>query len=125
MQTGDCCRAIREVVVTHAERALMERAAPSGLALTFAAHRDPRFARLLAPHGCPLLSGSMCSIYQDRPVNCRRYGCGRKDVTYERVNPSQAIPARFYTDRPFRRQMQLMERKAVQWGVKHGGWARG
>ena len=47
-RSGDCCRAVDEVVMTHEERAEVERAAGSRVSLTFEQHTDSRFARLLA-----------------------------------------------------------------------------
>ena len=103
--------------MTPAERVEIERAAPD-VALSFTA-TDDGFVRLKAKP-CPLLTGNDCSVYAVRPANCRRYACGRDDVTTEPYVDSP-VPARFYTDREFRRQMVLMQRKAMkQWGHAHG-----
>lgn len=117
-RTGDCCRVIREVVMTHAERVEVERAAPSGVSLTFAAHPDARFTRLQTPQGCPLLDGNDCAIYASRPTNCRRWGCFRDDLSEPVSNVP--VPLRVLASRENRRQFALMERKAMQWGMKHG-----
>jgi Fe-S-cluster containining protein len=114
-RSGDCCREPDVVVMTPAERAEIERAAPD-VALSFTATPDGFVALKARP--CPLLAGNDCSVYAVRPYNCRRYACGRDDVAVRRdPNP---VPARFYTDRAFRRQMMLMQRKAQTWGRAHG-----
>lgn len=116
---GACCRLPGEVVLTHAERGEIERAAPSGVALTFLPHEDARFVRLQAGP-CPLYDGSGCSVYAVRPFNCRRYACGRDDVTTEPFVEG-AIPVRFFRDRPFRRQLQTIQTRAYRkWAVSHG-----
>ena len=120
--SGDCCRAVGEVVMTREEQQAIECAAPSGVALVWLPHDDHRFVRLQAGP-CPLLVGNLCGVYAVRPVNCRRWGCGRDDVTTEPLDLADP-PARFYRDRDFRRQLVLMGRKAMtQWGQSHG-WSQ-
>jgi len=119
-RSGGCCEQPDEVVMTHAERTEIERAAPSRVVLRFAPHADPRFVRLLA-HPCPLFeqTSRTCTVYAVRPFNCRRFACGRRDVTAEPF-VDVMIPDRARTDRAFRRQLQLIERRGRQWAQTHG-----
>lgn len=103
--------------MTPAERAEIERAVPSGVVLSFLPHEDSRFVRLAAKP-CPLLVANLCSVHAVRPMNCRRFACGREDVTTEPF-VNEAIPARALTDRAFRRQLVVMQRKAQRWGRAH------
>lgn len=114
---GSCCTLPDEVVLTHAERAEIERAAPSGVALSFRPHADARFVRLVAGP-CPLYNGSGCSVYAVRPMNCRRYGCFRDDLT----EPAELVPVpvKALATRENRRRFLMMERKAQKWGRAHG-----
>lgn len=108
--------------MTQEEWTAVEAAAPLSrrASLVVRPHTDRRFVRLSA-RPCPLLDGSRCSVYAVRPVNCRRWGCGRHDVTTEPCDVSTSVPARFYTDRPFRRQLVTMQREALRdWGHAHG-----
>lgn len=121
-RSGDCCEQPAEVVMTHAERAEIERAATTGVVLRFARHADARFVRLLA-HPCPLLARdergrAVCTVYAVRPYACRRFACGRCDVTTERFEHVQ-VPARARTDRAFRRQLVVMQRRAQPWARAH------
>ena len=117
-QSGTCCERVREVVMTPAERDEIERAAPSGVVLTFVPHADARFTRLLAAP-CPLLTGHQCAVYAVRPMNCRRWGCFRDDVTTEPFE-DVPIPAAALKTRTNRRTLDRMQRKAATWGRSHG-----
>lgn len=82
---------------------------------------------LLKAAPCPFLDDATgrCGVYAVRPLACRQYACGRADVHTEPFDPAAGIPARFYTDRDFRRQLTHMRRKALlTWGVQHG-WTQG
>lgn len=102
------------MVMTHAERAEIERAAPSGIALSFLPHEDSRFVRLSAGP-CPLLRGkNVCTVYAVRPMNCRRYGCLRDDVTEPWVD-GQPQPK----TREHKRTLVVLQRHAQRWGRSH------
>jgi Fe-S-cluster containining protein len=114
--------------MTRAEAAEVRAAAAPEVHLAWEAHpADSRFVVLRA-RPCPLLrmEGALatCAVWAVRPMNCRRYGCGREDVRTEPYDAAP-IPVRFYTDRAFRRQMVLMQRKAQRWGRAHGWEAHG
>lgn len=116
-QTGDCCRQVGEVVMTHAERYEIERVAPHNAVLSWHPHDDSRFVRLRAKP-CPLLVGHTCSVYAVRPYNCRRWGCFRDD--YSQPPELVAIPAKALETRSNRRQLVMMQRKGQKWARKHG-----
>lgn len=127
-RTGECCQVVREVVMTHAERAEIERAvvtAPTSVALLWTSHPDSRFTRLLTPLGCPLLDTSgaqaSCTVHAVRPMNCRRYGCFRSDVTTQPVPRNEAETlVNILSSRAYKRQALRMERHAQRWGATRG-----
>ena len=129
-QSGECCEAISDVVMTHAERDEIERAAPSGVVLSFTPHEDSRFVRLAASP-CPLLQRSedgkaRCAVYAVRPTNCRRWGCFRPSpeevMSWDHGYLGAAnVRERFGQDRGVRAQLRRMERTAMaEWGHAHG-----
>jgi Fe-S-cluster containining protein len=114
-----------EVVMTHQERQVLEQATAPEVVLTWAAHDDTRFIRLLTPQGCPLLTKPnglpTCSVHAVRPMNCRRYGCFRMDVVHEPVPRNEAETLiNILRSRDFKRQAVQMERKAQRWGATRG-----
>jgi Fe-S-cluster containining protein len=113
VRDGDCCTLPGEVVMTHAERAAIESAEPSGVALTFTPHVDSRFVRLLAGP-CPLYDAKVgCTVYDARPMNCRRFACQRTD--YDTQVYDQGPQTRQDT-----RQLIVIQRHAQRWGRSHG-----
>lgn len=101
--------------MTHAERSVMERAAPSGVALRFVPDADPHFVRLQAAP-CPLYDGQGCSIYEHRPFNCRRFACVREDYTQPYDPQGRELT------REQRRRLIVIQRHAQRWARSHG-WA--
>jgi len=122
-QDGACCREPAVVVMTTAERDALIAACPPDVTLRFDDHAEIGFVELAA-RPCPLYEDRVgCRVYAMRPVNCRRYACGRDDVANEPFVDAP-VPARFYSDRPFRRQMVHMQQDAMrQWGHAHG-WSQ-
>ena len=117
-QRGDCCRVSAVVVMTHQEKAAVE--AETSRELTWLSHADPRFISLQAAP-CPLLDvNGLCSVYAVRPLNCRRYMCGRQTGDAWTSEHAQPIPLNVLRDRDLRRQYALNERKAQRWGRKMG-----
>jgi Fe-S-cluster containining protein len=102
-----------EVVLTHAERAEIERAVHPGIVLSFLPHEDARFLRLQAGP-CPLYDADArtCTVYAVRPYNCRRFACQRTD--YERQAYDQGPQTR-----QDKRQLVVIQRKAQRWGRAH------
>jgi Fe-S-cluster containining protein len=110
---GACCTQPSEVVMTHAERAEVERAARHGAILRFVVDADPRFTRLQAAP-CPLYDAAEgCTVYAVRPFNCRRFACQRTD--YETQAYDQGPQTRHD-----RRQLVVIQRHAQRWGRSHG-----
>src|SRR5689334_8410128 len=109
---GSCCREPDEVVMTHAERAEIERAAASSVVLSWREHEDGRFVRLMA-HPCPLYLGETCAVYDVRPFNCRRFACQRADYTTQRYDQGPQT-------RQDKRQLIVIQRHAQKWGRSHG-----
>src|SRR5689334_16210744 len=99
---GDCCRQAAVVVMTHAERAAIEQV--STRPLSWLPHADARFVSLSAGP-CPLLDDSgLCGVYAVRPLNCRRYMCGRQDGEAWTTEHCQPIPVQVLANRDLRRQ---------------------
>jgi Fe-S-cluster containining protein len=102
--------------MTHAERRAIEQVTTHPL--SWRPDADSRFVRLQAGP-CPLLADdARCSVYAVRPMNCRRYQCGRDG---DEPWSDAEVPVRVFTDRDFRRQYALNERHAQQWG-RQMGW---
>jgi Fe-S-cluster containining protein len=75
---------------------------------------------------CPLLEGNTCSVYPVRPYQCRRWGCFRPDPSAEPLIAdhgflgAQNTRERYEQSRTVRRELQLMQRRAMRWALKHG-----
>jgi hypothetical protein len=128
LKSGDCCRHIGALTMTHAERAELERA--TDRPLTF---RDgpAGFVELLPAPGtdaCPLLADAgACTVYAVRPYNCRRWGCFRPTTTepfamavVRHPATGQLVPFRQFTDKPVARQLARMQHHAQPWALAHG-----
>lgn len=100
--------------MTHAERAEIERAAPSSRVLSFRPHEDSRFVRLVAGP-CPLFDAvaRACTVYDARPFNCRRFACQRTDYATQAYDRGPQT-------RQDRRQLIVIQRHAQRWGRSHG-----
>lgn len=109
---GACCTVPGEVVMTPAERAEIECAAPS-VALSWLPHEDARFVRLVA-QPCPLYDATArrCTVYDVRPYNCRRFACQRTDYTTQAYDQGPQT-------RQDRRQLVMVQRKAQKWARSH------
>lgn len=67
--------------------------------------------------GCPLYDHG-CTIYDVRPLNCRRYMCGREDG--EPAQPG-VIPMRVFATKRLRKQYLRNQRQVMEeWGHAHG-----
>ena len=68
---------------------------------------------------CPYLAENRCSVYAVRPLNCRRFMCGRMDVNEPLENVP--VPMKVLTSRDLRRQYALNQRRAMaRWGMRMG-----
>ena len=123
-QDGACCREGAAVLLSREELVVLD-AHPGARGVTYTVQDAGDGKLYLKARPCPFLAGSgRCGVYSARPLACRQYGCGRADVRTERIDPNAAMPARFYTDRDFRRQLTRDRRKALlTWGVQHG-WSQ-
>jgi hypothetical protein len=125
---GACCRHPAAVVMTPAERDLLLARRPD-LADRFVA-AQPGFVQLRA-RPCPLLEAdaggrAICTVYDVRPYSCRRFICGRADVTTEPYEEDPHTGAcvnftdRIFQSRPFRRFYAHHQRKSQRWALRHG-----
>lgn len=117
------------------ERAEIERAIGperSALLQWIPDKRRKGFVFLLAGP-CPLLSeDGLCSVYEVRPYNCRRFGCYRPDPKTEAFEPEPVPPffCKNLSDRiqqsyRVEAQYRTTQRHAQrEWAETHG-WSRG
>jgi Fe-S-cluster containining protein len=128
-RSGDCCESVPLVLMTPSERDAVIAADPDTL-VTWLTVPDARYVAMKAAP-CPFLArergSAVCRIYAARPFSCRRYACGRDDVSVplsqvmvRNAEAGTVLPMRFYTDRAFRRQMTVQQRKAQRWARAHG-----
>ena len=119
--------------MTEQERALItasvrEWAVPPSLTFT----AGPGGTVRLAASPCPLLADDgRCGVYEQRPYVCRRFVCGRADVTTEAYEPEVYAPDLGLTgcanlsDRVresprFRAHVETIQRRALPWARAHG-----
>jgi Fe-S-cluster containining protein len=136
-RSGDCCEETPNVLMTPQERDLLVARRPD-LALQFGTMGT--FV-VLPARPCPLLARdadglATCTVHDVRPTNCRRFMCGRVDVTTEAFEPEPLdldrgrlgcanLSDRIQQSRPFRRAYALQQRHVMRdWGMKHG-WFEG
>lgn len=100
---GDCCRTTPYVVVSDDERAVLEQAGRDVRA-SWLPDEAPGFWRLLAAP-CPFYKDG-CTVYAQRPLNCRRYA---------------SLKGYTGSERDGQRVRVIMQRRAhASWGHKHG-----
>lgn len=95
-KSGDCCRIPPEVLMHELERDEILRAITPEKAASLVwipAGQQKRGFVLLQAGPCPLLSSDgLCSVYEVRPYNCRRFGCYRPDPSTEAFEPEPVPP---------------------------------
>jgi len=131
-RSGDCCVQTRDLVMTHAERAELERV--TSLPLQWKPHAVARFVRLVSPTGCPFVTftpqgEAACSVYEVRPYNCRRFGCYRPDPLTEPYEAGGPLGCRNLSDRvetslTVYTSYAALQRHAQPWARAHG-WSKG
>jgi Fe-S-cluster containining protein len=124
---GSCCRLPPAVVMTPAERDLLLARRPD-LADRFGAAADGFVALRARP--CPLLATdaegrAVCTVYDVRPYNCRRFMCYRPDPTTEPYEEGpdgecRNLVERVMQSRDVRRAYALHQRKSQRWALRHG-----
>lgn len=129
-KSGDCCRHVGAVSMTHAERDALDYVLDPDIALMLTWRDGPRpgFVQLVGDPACPLLAADgSCSVYAARPTNCRRWGCFRPTTDEPfalavRADPEtgDVLPVRLWTSRPVARQMARMQAAAQPWALAHG-----
>jgi Fe-S-cluster containining protein len=69
-------------------------------------------------------TGGVCRIYESRPYNCRRFMCGRDDLTapYD-AGAVDGIPMRVLTSDDLRAQYAQNQADAHGWAEAHG-WVK-
>lgn len=133
-RSGDCCRSVSAIVMTPEEAEVLKAVRPE---LTFYSFPDNRFVYLTGLP-CPLLQvdakwRALCSEYERRPYNCRRFGCFRPDprvepyepeaVDYERGRLGCANLSDRLVSRQVRREYATLQRKGQRWALRHG-WSQ-
>ena len=125
-QTGDCCRAVSGIRMTHAEADAILFSYP-GDPERLQWHMHEEGWMELQAHPCPLLDGNRCSVYEARPYQCRRFQCHR--APGEAFDPSGPLGCKNLSDRLLqsretRRAYALNQRKAARWALAHGWTGR-
>lgn len=128
-QTGDCCRAVDEVLMTKEEAEALRPLVSDekwGQLVWTPGPPDTRglFVKLKA-FPCPLLDADgKCTVHAARPYNCRRFGCLRSSTTEPFIpdhgefgcgNTREGL-----RDRDLRRDYALMQQKGMRWALAHG-----
>ena len=117
-QSGECCRRVEAVALTELELRELARVRPDQR-LNLRHREDGMWEFQAAP--CPFLDGNQCGVYAVRPLNCRRWMCGRD--AGEPLTDLSPVPMKVLRSRDLRRQYALNQRKAmVKWGHRMG-WA--
>lgn len=127
-RSGDCCLT-PALVCTPQEVAAMRAA--KDLPLDIEPISDA-LVRINTPHGCPYLAREMggqsvCTIYEARPYNCRRFGCFRPDPKTEPYEVGGPLGCRNLSDRLDSsrlvfEQYRTMQRIAQRDWANHKGW---
>src|SRR3990167_4397705 len=120
--TGDGCRTVSEIRMTHAEADAILAACPGDPERLKWSCREEGWLFLQAAP-CPLLEGNQCSVHAVRPYKCRQFGCYR--APGEAFDPSGPLGCanlsdRLTQDRETRRAYPLNQRKAGRWALTMG-----
>ena len=110
--------------MTRAERAAIEAATTRRLRWDLHSNRS---LTILIGKPCPLLDvdadgKAVCTVYDVRPYNCRRFGCYRSDVTTQPF--SENIPLQFFKNPLLANVYARNQADARQWAQAHG-WKEG
>ncbi len=120
-KTGDCCKT-GSLVMTHQEWALLATVRPG---VSVRPHDDDpgRFV-VLDGTPCPFLGAdNLCTVYDVRPTNCRRFMCQRAPgEPFLSGGPLGCLnlSIRVVKSRKVRRAYEQNQRKAHKWAVQHG-----
>jgi Fe-S-cluster containining protein len=71
---GACCRSFSDVALTWDEYKRLQNIGATRLQLSLSGPH-----RLVIDYNCEFLADGRCSIYEDRPVICRRFSCVNLD----------------------------------------------
>ena len=124
-QSGDCCSKPADVLMTTQEAAGILQQTAGTVSLDFRKVADGFVA--LKAHPCPLYDAiyQVCTVYDIRPYNCRRFACMRPDPKTEPWESTAADGCanrddRLSQSRIVRRQLKQIQAKAQPWARAHG-----
>ena len=121
-QSGECCTQPPDLVMTTMEAAGLLQAKAADVELRFTKRPDGFVSMQAGP--CPLYDATyqVCTVYDVRPYNCRRFACMRPEPTRE---PWESTATGECANREDRLgQSRLARRQARQIQVKAQPWAR-
>lgn len=124
---GACCTMPIAVVMTAAEWALLAPiASERGLTIPIDVRPDDGHGEMVAMQAAPCpfydAAAKACTVYDQRPTNCRRFLCFRDDFT--KPLEDTPVPAVVYKNADFYLQYrQNQKRVMAEWGRPHG-WRR-
>jgi len=110
--------------MTHAERRVVTAAAERlGLRLHWRAGDRPAFTNLVA-RPCPFFSEDekACRIHDERPYNCRRFMCGRHDLSeaYLKGGAVSGVPVRVLNSTELMNDYARLQNESQTWATAHG-----
>ena len=114
---GECCKTLYNgLLVTFQELRMMQKATNPKLEYKLVRHNRYK----LSGQTCPLYTGCKCSIYEERPTQCRLYHCGRLSETDRKIETINGIQELMVSNPEYMQYRQLMELEGVTWGNQHG-----
>lgn len=138
-RTGDCCRSVDLVTMTHQEAAAVQAVADAQFTIgelqriQWQPNQNPQFIDLVAGP-CPFLRGTnVCSVHEVRPFNCRRFGCMRPNPKTEPLQMAPLSPVlqygtigcsnlreRLVQSKAARRRYAKLQQAGMRWAYTHG-----
>lgn len=132
-ESGDCCLSLTSIVLSIQELEAMRAARPEVPIAVEGMPGHPNLVRLIAPKGCPYLGRqldgrSTCTVYKVRPYNCRRFMCGRTDVSKEPFRVGGPLGCRNLSERlqtgyQFAAFYRSNQRRAQRLWAEDMGWS--
>ena len=121
---GDCCTRFPDVVMTGDEAKGIIAAVTPEKAESLRWSIDSQGFVHLQARPCPLLDANgLCSVYDVRPYNCRRFSCNRVgDEAWGQTPSGECLNLieRLQQSRAVRRAYARQQRKAQNWARAHG-----
>lgn len=126
-KSGDCCTKPATIVVTVEEKLILLVNGPPHITPRVQFRDDPDNPGFvyMKTGPCPFFVFNTCTVYANRPYNCRRFACMRPDPKSEPFELDgdgvcKNLMERVASSRAVRRLAQTIQRRAQKWADKHG-----